>query len=705
MVHKLASNVNTCSRNKLYWYFQQEDAWVPDIGLPNPHNRRSAEGGFHNILDKEKSGSGYMDIGCYISSEVSKTATNCSDRPGVLQSDAQRWEIACPSACLHCKCKPQLADLSVHQNSNWISSPCSATATIPNPKDSISRKAKFSSFKKCNNSYMTHQLLATGLSVRTPTTAEGKREVLCPDEFHTGSIYIGPNHAKEHESPHCGLWCSLEKPLQKQKETKTLLKWCRGDAQRISFAPVDHNPKGSIELFDVKMQRSGRDSRVASHIENPININPDFPSGLLNTGEFQPLCSRINAVSHCSSHLTASQFQTPTTYPLSGKSLQFQRKIALENVASYGEKRSTCTVVSTAEDWQDTGEQRRETASLVETQPSINRDSMQFYFYKSQDPASAASKRDVPVGPQSTGANSRMCPVSCQNIPKQSLGWCPKRERTEHGKETELIPSGFPPSKPKNTATSLLKAISILGTGGGISILKENALSGLTNLNKPDKSCESEALEGKDTGSTSFSGDKLFKKISHSSNIFLCLDALLRLLKNACAMSAFGSSSDLQQLRDTTVSPFHCASVPNMSLDVYINRIFRHTHMTMNDLVVALALLCRFLCAQNRRLLKAVEHQKDNLGSYTNEHKQTAATIPAESPALFEVKRTNPELDLRCMGEVASSVEFIEWNFLTAHRLFLGACALTDKIQHDHHRSPREWAKVKPTTMRLALRN
>lgn len=185
-----------------------------------------------------------------------------------------------------------------------------------------------------------------------------------------------------------------------------------------------------------------------------------------------------------------------------------------------------------------------------------------------------------------------------------------------------------------------------------------------------------------------------FMLLRHSSVSFVCVDALISFLNVCCSISCFGGNEYLQRQNDLTTSPFHCSSRPQISIEEYLlKRIFKHGKQCVNEGLLALAILSRFLCAQNALLhaalngceaqgqhhLEKCESGRDSCrlgprGSWTT-HKATASTA-------------------KYFAATASGIGFVEFNYLTAHRLLLTATLLARKTHRDDHTNIRHWAEV-----------
>ncbi|KAL8430040.1 hypothetical protein Efla_001395 [Eimeria flavescens] len=184
--------------------------------------------------------------------------------------------------------------------------------------------------------------------------------------------------------------------------------------------------------------------------------------------------------------------------------------------------------------------------------------------------------------------------------------------------------------------------------------------------------------------------------LRHSSVSFVCAGALMSLLERCCAISPFGADEKLQQQNDLTTSPFHCSSRPQISLEEYfLKRMFRHGRLCINEGLLALALLSRFLCKQNALLASALQNGQP----LTHQQTEGCGMVKAEGV----LSRDNsPEPMLRQatstiqsdIAAAAARVGFVEFNYLTAHRLLLTAAFLAKKTHRDEHTNIRHWAQL-----------
>ncbi|KAL8275359.1 hypothetical protein Esti_000681 [Eimeria stiedai] len=186
------------------------------------------------------------------------------------------------------------------------------------------------------------------------------------------------------------------------------------------------------------------------------------------------------------------------------------------------------------------------------------------------------------------------------------------------------------------------------------------------------------------------------ERLRHTTISFVCVGSLMSLLERCCCISHFGPDEQLQQKNDLATSPFHCSSRPQISLEEYfVKRIFRHGRLCINEGILALALLSRFLCSQNAALADALqssrqlEQQQVGVPRIT-ERTNTSTDSGPEGHAL------TPPLTLHCKADLAATaaqIGFVEFNYLTAHRLLLTAALLAKKTHRDEHTNIRHWAQ------------
>ena len=191
-----------------------------------------------------------------------------------------------------------------------------------------------------------------------------------------------------------------------------------------------------------------------------------------------------------------------------------------------------------------------------------------------------------------------------------------------------------------------------------------------------------------------------FVLLRHSDASFVCVRSFVALLETCCAISLFGKDEQLQQLNDLTTSPFHCSSRPQISLEEYLlKRIFRHGKQCLNEGVLALTLLSRFLCTQNALLRAALrechqqEQQPQQKGKCGAERREEVA-VGTEVCAGLLAPTVAAEAKDR-LAAAAARIGFVEFNYLTAHRLLLTAALLARKTHRDEHTNIRQWAQVR----------
>ncbi|CDJ58641.1 cyclin domain containing protein, putative [Eimeria maxima] len=200
-----------------------------------------------------------------------------------------------------------------------------------------------------------------------------------------------------------------------------------------------------------------------------------------------------------------------------------------------------------------------------------------------------------------------------------------------------------------------------------------------------------QAREGEDLRDTA----KGFALLRHSEVSFVCVKALVSFLATCCTLSHFGSDERLQQVNDLSTSPFHCSFRPHIGLEEYlVKRIFRHGKQTINEGVMAIALLSRFLCKQNALLSAALlenSHQQRQQQQFNNFSRDTTLCDKDARPgsAIFRDAPTNEGF-----AATAARIGYIEFNYLTAHRLLLTAAFLARKTHRDDHTSIRHWAQL-----------
>ncbi|CDJ51026.1 cyclin domain containing protein, putative [Eimeria brunetti] len=186
-----------------------------------------------------------------------------------------------------------------------------------------------------------------------------------------------------------------------------------------------------------------------------------------------------------------------------------------------------------------------------------------------------------------------------------------------------------------------------------------------------------------------------FALLRHSGVSFVCVRALVSFLTNCCAISHFGSDERLQQVNDLSTSPFHCSSRPQIGIEEYlVKRIFRHGKQTINEGVMAVALLSRFLCKQNTLLSAALREN-------AKQHRQQQRLDNCTKEATVREKDFRPGSEIARSGSptesfaaIAARIGYIEFNYLTAHRLLLTAAFLARKTHRDDHTSIRHWAQL-----------
>lgn len=203
------------------------------------------------------------------------------------------------------------------------------------------------------------------------------------------------------------------------------------------------------------------------------------------------------------------------------------------------------------------------------------------------------------------------------------------------------------------------------------------------------------------TADDSKKGEEEMKNLAllrHSEVSFVCVESFVSLLAACCSVSYFGSDEKLQQIKDLTTSPFHCSSKPQIGLEEYlVKRIFKHGKQTVNEGIMAAALLNRFLCRQNSLLAAALQgrmqlHPQENQSSSVNE--VCSATANGCSTRAGLATRESPSGNNRLVV-TAARIGFIEFNYLTAHRLLLTSSFLARKMHRDDHTSIRQWAQVR----------
>ncbi|OEH76376.1 cyclin domain-containing protein [Cyclospora cayetanensis] len=191
-----------------------------------------------------------------------------------------------------------------------------------------------------------------------------------------------------------------------------------------------------------------------------------------------------------------------------------------------------------------------------------------------------------------------------------------------------------------------------------------------------------------------------FILLRHTELSFVCVGSLVSLLETCCTISHFGGNDRLQQLHDLTASPFHCSSRPHIGLkDYLVKRIFRHGNQCINDAVVALTLLTRFLCVQNTLLASALPGSQTPYHQQQNHHDEhsTKSQDAERSCKILHSKldaRTAAPVTRVCLAVTAAQIGFVEFNYLTAHRLLLTSALLAKKCHGDEHTSIRQWAQA-----------
>ena len=187
-----------------------------------------------------------------------------------------------------------------------------------------------------------------------------------------------------------------------------------------------------------------------------------------------------------------------------------------------------------------------------------------------------------------------------------------------------------------------------------------------------------------------------FAVLRHSEVSFVCVRALVSFLATCCTISHFGSDERLQQINDLSTSPFHCSSRPQIGLGEYlVKRIFRHGKQSINEGVMAVGLLSRFLCKQNTLLVAALRENSqqkrqqqhvDNCNGLSTAHDKETWRGSVLSSAASATEG---------FAATAARIGYIEFNYLTAHRLLLTAAFLARKTHKDDHTSIRHWAQVR----------
>ncbi|CDJ32970.1 cyclin domain containing protein, putative [Eimeria mitis] len=183
--------------------------------------------------------------------------------------------------------------------------------------------------------------------------------------------------------------------------------------------------------------------------------------------------------------------------------------------------------------------------------------------------------------------------------------------------------------------------------------------------------------------------------LRHSEVSFVCVRALVSFLASCCTVSHFGSDERLQQANDLSTSPFHCSSRPHIGLEEYlVKRIFRHGKQTINEGVMAVALLSRFLCKQNALLSAALRensHQQ-RLQQHLDSCSRDATVRDKDARHGSAIARATSATE--GFSATAARIGYIEFNYLTAHRLLLTAAFLARKTHRDDHTSIRHWAQL-----------
>ncbi|CDI85669.1 cyclin domain containing protein, putative [Eimeria praecox] len=188
---------------------------------------------------------------------------------------------------------------------------------------------------------------------------------------------------------------------------------------------------------------------------------------------------------------------------------------------------------------------------------------------------------------------------------------------------------------------------------------------------------------------------KEFALLRHSEVSFVCVRTLVSYLATCCTISHFGSDDQQQQLNDLSTSPFHCSSSPQIGLEEYlVKRIFRHGEQSINEGVMAVALLSRFLCKQNALLAAALREnsQQQRQRKHFDKCNRDAKNRDKDtgSGSVISTAATATE----GFAATAARIGYIEFNYLTAHRLLLTAAFLARKTHRDDHTSIRHWAQL-----------
>ncbi|KAL8454716.1 hypothetical protein Emed_000088 [Eimeria media] len=186
-------------------------------------------------------------------------------------------------------------------------------------------------------------------------------------------------------------------------------------------------------------------------------------------------------------------------------------------------------------------------------------------------------------------------------------------------------------------------------------------------------------------------------RLEHTTISFVCVDSLMSLLERCCCISHFGPDEHLQQKNDLATSPFHCSSRPQISLEEYlVKRIFRHGRLCMNEGILAIALLSRFLCSQNAALTEALQScrqskQQQKEGLEPTEGTNSLTNLEASGHSMASPSTLHSKA---AFAATAARIGFVEFNYLTAHRLLLTAALLAKKTHRDEHTNIKHWAQL-----------